>query len=130
MAASDHTVASDLRLLTWNICYKTTDPGLDQAASLLLSLAPSLVLLQEVTPRAFNRLKHRLSPQFPHPLQGKGCAIFSSLPLTKVARGKWRDRGFLSARLEVAGQPLVVTSLHLEAGLEGRRLLELAEVAR
>ena len=128
LATSDPT--SDLRLLSWNICYKTTDAGLDQAADLLLSLAPSLVLLQEVTSPAFKRLEHRLFPQFRHPLRGNGCAIFSSLPLTQVARGKWGNRGFLSARLEVAGQPLVVTCLHLEARLEGRRLLELAEVAR
>ena len=123
MDTVDYTVtspASHFGLLTCSICYKTNDPGLDQAAGLLLSLSPSLLLLQELGPRAFSHLLRRLTPRFPNTYEVTAASSSPACPSTKVVRGRWRNRGFLSARLEVVGKPLLVTCLHIEARLGGQ----------
>merc|ERR1719309_1252079 len=120
---------ADVSLLSWNVHYNSSIDSLHNA---LKSISPELVVLQEISGKRQQKLFNQMGPSFlPHRLRGSGCLIMSTSQLTELARGKWKGhRGFLSARLQVKGKPLTVTSIHLDSETESKRLLELEQVIK
>merc|ERR1712126_95111 len=89
-----------------------------------------LVVLQEISGDRQLNFFNQLGPTFlPYRLRGRGCVIMSTSQLTELARGRREGhRGFLSARLEVKGKPVIVTSIHLDSETESKRLSELEHI--
>ncbi len=109
----------DLRVLTYNVLYSNPHP--EAVAAVITSIAPDLVLLQEVQPAMMKALVEQLAPHYPyykladeHPYGT--TAAFSRWPVLEAhALELQADRQAVLLRVQMPKAPLTLISTHLLA---------------
>lgn len=80
--------ARTLKIVTFNMAW--IDRPIDNVTSFLLSEAPDVILLQEVTPRHAAALRTKLQNAYPHI---HACTQARSCSLMLLSRQPWKDAG-------------------------------------
>lgn len=77
-----------LKVVTFNMAW--IDRPIDNVTSFLLSEAPDLILLQEVTPRHATALRSKLHHAYPHI---HACTLARACSLMVLSRQPWKEAG-------------------------------------